>query len=164
MGANSSLAPNKHQKLNNKRYRTIAPAPNATATPTMSKPPTADTRSRMMSTALDHQKGNKLWVHDAVARDYSYHPFSSQVSGITPEGPALPTVAMINSARLTGSLAGGAGGGATGASRRGVKSDDDDGGLSSSVIGKTLVAGGRAVKVESHTLYHTPFYSNNGMC
>ena len=50
---------------------------------TMPKP---DTMARMQSTTLDHQKGNKLWVHDAVPRHYHYHPFSTQVSGITPEG------------------------------------------------------------------------------
>ena len=50
--------------------------------------PKADTMARMQSTTLDHQKGNKLWVHDAVPRHYHYHPFSTQVSGITPEGRA----------------------------------------------------------------------------
>ena len=73
----------------------------AYVTTPMSRP---ETRPRMMSTTLDHQKGNKLWIHDAVPRNYSYHPFSSEVSGITPAGPGLPTVAMINSARLTGSF------------------------------------------------------------
>lgn len=134
----------------------------------MSKlPVTADTRPRMMSTTLDHQKGNKLWVHDAVPRNYSYHPFSTQVSGITPEGPALPTVAMINSARFSSGGSVGPiqqfGAGSSGAG--GVQNDDD--GRQRRRQGsrpETLVAGGRSVKTESHTLYHTPYYHNNGMC
>ena len=112
-----------------------------------------------MSTTLDHQKGNKLWIHDAVPRNYSYHPFSSEVSGITPAGPGLPTVAMINSARLTGSFGAAT---AIGGSQSG--GSDVDGGQRRQLDTKNLVAGAREVKTESHTLYHTPFYQNNGMC
>lgn len=90
----------------------------------------------MMSTTLDHQKGTKLWVHDATPRTYDYHPFSPHVTGLTPsQNPK-----------------GGSG----------RRRDAFDG--RQTMETKTAVAGGRAVRAESHTLYHTPYYQNNGMC
>ena len=59
----------------------------------------------------------------------------------------MPTVAMINSARLTA-----------------MGDTADGGGERRHLSTRNLVAGARAVKTESHTLYHTPFYQGNGAC
>ena len=56
---------------------------------------------------------------------------------------------MINSARLTGGSMG---------------DTTDGGGERRQMSTRNLVAGARAVKTESHTLYHTPFYQGNGAC
>ena len=65
-------------------------------------------------------------------------------------GPALSTVAMINSARFTGGSMG--------------DTTTDGGEERRQMTTRNLVAGARAVKTESHTLYHTPFYQGNGAC
>eukprot|EP00740_Mantoniella_antarctica_P023943 CAMPEP_0198685526 /NCGR_PEP_ID=MMETSP1468-20131203/13765_1 /TAXON_ID=1461545 /ORGANISM="Mantoniella sp, Strain CCMP1436" /LENGTH=89 /DNA_ID=CAMNT_0044431069 /DNA_START=474 /DNA_END=739 /DNA_ORIENTATION=+ len=68
----------------------------------------SNTRPRMLSTALDHQKGTARWVHDAVPRSYAYNPLTGAVSGSSGSSGirGLPTVAMINSARVTAVLGG----------------------------------------------------------
>ena len=121
-------------------------------------PPTPTTRgdpARMMSTTLDHQKGTKLWVHDATPRTYDYHPFSPHVTGLTPsENPKVGSGRRRDTCNVPNSPG----------SRRGEESRQVDAGGRQTMETKTVVAGGRAVRAESHTLYHTPYYQNNGMC
>lgn len=133
-------------------------------------------QSRMLSTCLDHQKGTKLWVHDAAPRHYGYHPFSTAVTGITPEGRAgtgpgvgipstvgvMSTVAVRGGRGVKGSSSGEMESGAA-AEQRGIRNDAHAGGRGQ-LATSALSAGAREVKTESHTLYHTPYYQNNGMC